>query len=87
MSYLHTSKANVNKMVQAITTMIPGKRKSERLTQEEWKALKQYRKSFDTESECAYVIGISRETLGRIILLGKSSPQTVAKIRKVISDM
>lgn len=57
------------------------KRRSISLTNDELKALKQYRRSFRTEVECAEAIGISREVLGRTILVGSASPDTVAKIQ------
>lgn len=60
-------------------------RKSEKLTAEERKALKQYRKGFDTEVECAVSIGIDRLVLNRVLLIGSASPGTVEKIRAVLA--
>lgn len=60
-------------------------RKSEKLTAEERKALKQYRKGFDTEVECAVSIGIDRLVLNRVLLIGSASPATVVKIRAALT--
>jgi hypothetical protein len=60
-------------------------KKSEKLTAEEKKALKQYRKEFDTEVDCAVSIGIDRLVLNRVLLIGSASPATVEKIRSVLS--
>jgi hypothetical protein len=60
-------------------------RKSEKLTAEERKALKQYRKGFDTEVECAVSIGIDRLVLNRVLLIGSASPGTVEKIRAALT--
>ena len=69
------------------TMNIPSrKKKSEPLSQDEWKSLKQYRKGFHTEMDCAEAIGITREALGRVILLGRSSPETVTKIRTALGQ-
>lgn len=67
------------------TYTITRKRKSEKLTAEERKALKQYRKGFDTEVDCAVEIGIDRLVLNRVMLVGSGSPDTIEKIRKAIS--
>lgn len=59
-------------------------RKSERLTTNERKALKQYRKGFITEVDCAVSIGIDRLVLNRVLLIGSASPGTIEKIRVVL---
>lgn len=66
------------------TYTITKSRKSEKLTAEERKALKQYRKEFDTEVDCAVSIGIDRLVLNRVLLIGSASPATVEKIRAVL---
>jgi hypothetical protein len=66
------------------TYTITRSRKSEKLTAEERKALKQYRKGFDTEVDCAVSIGIDRLVLNRVLLIGSASPATVEKIRAVL---
>lgn len=65
-------------------TTIPGRRKSVKLEKTEWSALKQYRKKFDTEVECALSIGVDRLVLNRVLLKGSGSPETIEKIRVVI---
>lgn len=60
-------------------------RKSERLTTDERKALKQYRKGFNTEVDCAVTIGIDRLVLNRVMLIGSASPATVEKIRVALA--
>lgn len=68
-----------------MTAQTTPRRKSIRLTPDELKALKAYRKHFNTEVECAEAIDIKRETLGRVFLVGSGSPVTVGKIRLAIS--
>lgn len=68
-----------------MSTYITTSRKSEKLTADERKALKQYRKGFDTEVECAVSIGIDRLVLNRVLLIGSASPATVGKIRSVLT--
>lgn len=66
------------------TYTITRSRKSEKLTPEERKALKLYRKGFDTEVDCAVAIGIDRLVLNRVLLIGSASPTTVEKIRMAL---
>lgn len=66
------------------TYTITRSRKSEKLTADERKALKQYRKRFDTEVDCAVSIGIDRLVLNRVMLIGSASPATIEKIRTAI---
>lgn len=67
------------------TYTITRKRKSEKLTTDERKALKQYRKGFDTEVACAVSIGIDRLVLNRIMMTGSGSPESIEKIRTAIA--
>jgi hypothetical protein len=60
-------------------------KKSEKLTAEERKALRQYRKEYDTEVDCAVSIGIDRLVLNRVLLIGSASPATVEKIRTALA--
>lgn len=60
-------------------------RKSEKLTKEELKALKAFRKQFDTEVDCAVKIGIDRLVLNRVILVGSGAPATIEKIRAALA--
>lgn len=66
------------------TETVTGSRKSVKLTKEELKALKAYRKGFDTEVECALSIGIDRLVLNRVQLVGSGSQITIEKIRIAI---
>ncbi len=61
------------------------RKRSVKLTKEEFKRLKEYAKSFDTSTDCAEAIGISREVLFKVSLVGSGSPGTIEKIRKVLS--
>lgn len=67
-----------------ITAKMFGKRKSVALTKEELKALKEYRKKFNTSVECAITLKIDRLVLNRVILVGSGSPETIEKIKSVI---
>lgn len=68
----------------APTVTMSSKRKSVRLTADAFKALKRYRKAFTTEVECAETIGIKRETLNRVLLIGSGSPETIGKIEEAL---
>jgi len=68
-----------------MSTYTTSSRKSEKLTAEEKKALKQYRKGYDTEVDCAVSIGIDRLVLNRVLLIGSASPATVEKIRTALA--
>jgi hypothetical protein len=61
------------------------KRKSEPLNKEERKALKNYRKQFETEVACAIAIGVDRTVLNAVMLRGSGSPDTISKIREALS--
>lgn len=67
-----------------MNTQTTPKKKSIRLTPDEFKALKVFRRTFLTDVDCAEAIGISRESFMRVHLLGKSSPATVGKIKVAI---
>lgn len=67
------------------TYTITRSRKSEKLNAEERKALKAYRKGFDTEVDCAVAIGIDRLVLNRVLLIGSASPATIEKIRTTLA--
>lgn len=60
------------------------KPKSVPLTKQELKALKAYRKRFDTEVDCAVSIGIDRLVLNRIMTVGSGSPESIEKIKAVL---
>lgn len=62
-------------------------RKSIRLSPEEWKALKRYRKEFESELDCAKAMGIERSTLNRTILLGSASEPTIKALREILDAL
>lgn len=67
-----------------ITAKLFGRRKSVKLTPAELKSLKQYRKRFNTEVECAISIQVDRLVLNRVMLVGSGSPETIEKIKAVL---
>ncbi len=67
------------------TYTVTKNRKSEILTKEEHKALKAYRKKFDTEVACAVEIGIDRLVLNRVLLVGRGAPASIEKIRAALA--
>lgn len=80
--YLSIINSNVTKMETQTTTV--AKRKSERLTDDAFAALKQYAKGFNTAIECAEAIGINRVVLDRLLLVGSASPETITKVKTAI---
>jgi hypothetical protein len=62
------------------------KRKSEKLTPQEFKALKKYVYSFNTVIDAAVAIGIHRNTLDIVLIKGKGSPETVGLIREKLNS-
>jgi DNA-binding phage protein len=60
------------------------KKKSEPLSKVELAALKSYVKRFHAIIDCAEAVGISREVLTRVTIVGSGSPETIAKIRVAI---
>lgn len=68
-------------------TMIPDrKRKSVKLEKPEHAALKQYRKKYNTQVECAISLGIDRVVLNSVLLKGSGAPDTISKIRSVLNN-
>lgn len=65
--------------------LIDRKRRSEKLTKEEHKSLALYVKTFPTLFDAALVIGISRQVLDRVLLIGSGSSETVKAIREKIA--
>lgn len=62
------------------------KRKSEKLTKTEHRAFINWVKSHDTKIDAAEALGIHRVSIDRIYVIGSGSPETIAKIRKVLSN-
>jgi hypothetical protein len=61
--------------------------KSVPLTRSELKALKEYRKRFEKEVDCAASIGIDRLVLNRVMLVGSGSPRSIEKIKSAIGTV
>jgi len=61
------------------------KRKSVRLSKEEIKALGKYVKTTPSLIEAAIEIGIDRNVLGRVLIVGSGSPATIDKIRQKLA--
>lgn len=62
------------------------KRKSEALSKEDRKLFSSYVKKFHTKMDCAEAIGIHRSVLDKVILSGSGAPETIEKIRLVLSN-
>ena len=62
------------------------KRKSERMTSEEVKALKKFVSSFDTKIDAFEAIGITKPTLDIVLIRETGHPKTIAKIREAIQS-
>lgn len=63
------------------------KRKSVALTEDERNALEKYRNTFLTSVECAESIGIDRQPLDRILLIGRGSEFSISAIRKILKKL
>lgn len=61
-------------------------KKSVALTTAEKKALRAFRKQFETDVACAGAIGIDRNVLIRVLMAGSAAPETVEKIKAVLAD-
>jgi hypothetical protein len=81
-SHLYVIETNVTKMMTATQ---PRRRKSEKLTPDEYRALVKWLKQFDTQLDGAELIGISREVLARVMIVKSGSPETIGKIRLVLA--
>lgn len=62
------------------------KHKSVKLDTAERRDLKRYAKQFATKELCAAAIGINRDTLTRIMEVGRCSPDTKDKIITALSE-
>jgi hypothetical protein len=63
------------------------RRKSELLRKEEWTALKKYVAGFHTVIDAAVAIGVNRQTLDRVLLIGKGSPESINAIREKLNSV
>jgi hypothetical protein len=70
-------------MTQAATEYVR-RRRSVKLTKQEHKALKAFRKTFDTLTDCAMAFPIDRTVLGKVLLSGSGAPETIDRIRTII---
>lgn len=61
------------------------RRKSEALTPEEFKKFKAYVSSFRFKIDCMEALDMTMPTLNRILLGGTGRPDSIQKIREVIS--
>lgn len=61
------------------------KRKSEKLTKEEFQSLKKYVRTFPTIVDAAFAIGIHRNVLDMVLLKGSGSPETIGLVREKLS--
>jgi hypothetical protein len=62
------------------------KKRSEKMTAEERKAFLKYIKSFETKYDAKEALSVSRPTLDNLIFKGSGKPDTIQKIRKMISQ-
>jgi hypothetical protein len=65
-------------------TISPPKR-SIKLSKDEVKALKNFCKNFQTEVDCALAIGIDRNVLARVRMIGSGSEVTISRIRESLN--
>lgn len=61
------------------------RRKTELLTKEEHNSLKKYVASFHTVIDAAVALGINRQTLDRVLIIGKGSPESISIIREKLN--
>lgn len=66
---------------------IERRRKSELLTKEEHRALNKYINTFHTVTDAADSIGVSRQTLDRVKIIGSGSPENIQIIREVLQSI
>lgn len=75
----------VNTNIKHMDTLYERKRRSEKMTKDEHKAFLKFIGSFETKTDASDIIGISRPTLDAIIYKASGKPETISKIRKVLS--
>lgn len=61
------------------------KRKSALLSREEHSSLKRLVASFPTVVDAAEAIGVNRQTLDRVLIIGKASPENINIIRQKLN--
>lgn len=72
--------------MQTVNEAPKKRRKSVLLTKEEIRALKDFKKPFNTDIECAEALGIDRAVMLRILLVGSGSPENIEKIRVALGN-
>ena len=77
---------NKNNEMEAVMNKPTSKRRSVPLTEKEVVRFNKYVASFNTIIECAESIGIHRNVLDRIILTHSGSPESIEKIRSVLTQ-
>lgn len=79
-TYVHLYRKQKAKQMQYTEKTITPK--SVALTKEEFKGLKKMRKRFQSEADFARYIGIPRQLLSRLLLVGSSSYPTIEVVRE-----
>lgn len=64
---------------------IDKQRRSVKLTKEEKTELKKFVKAYITREDAALVVGLHRDTLNRILELGRCNSDTLIKIKKTLN--
>lgn len=67
-------------------TTITRQKKSEALSKEDMKEFRKWVRKFPTKQDAREILGVNIKTLDSTLLKGSASPETIAKIRKVISN-
>lgn len=60
-------------------------RKSEKLTKQEHRAFINWVKGQETKIDAAATLGVARQTLDRLYIIGSGHPDTIQSIRKLIA--
>lgn len=74
-------------MINIQPTTTERKRKSEKLTKEEFQAFKKFVRSRPTIVDAAEQIGIHRNVVDLVLIKGKGSPETVGLIRGKLAEV
>ena len=74
-----------SKIAQKMNNTISPPKRSNKLSKDEVKALKNFCKNFQTEVDCALAIGIDRNVLARVRMIGSGSEVTISRIRESLN--
>lgn len=66
--------------------LIERNRRSEKMTKEERRALRNYILAFPTKFDAALALGVSRPTLDNLIFKGSGKPRTIKLIREKVVE-